>query len=218
MSRQWLEFSLPSLPYDALLNSRTLRRIWTQEMPGQPDWLRIYESLVLFSMDSFPAPVGSATLEHPHTGAWSNPIVYRLLTFRPLQQFGVSNQSLIQEACRLCSLLYLAPVWRMFGVHPVRPETLVQKLQDLLGTHEIKWSRLWKLQLWALYVGAMEAQLMGDVAWFVKEIACVLHEHGINSWDRGLACIQEVLWVERIFGGKDSNLSREIDGLLQRAS
>ena len=188
-------------------------------MPGQPEWLRIYESLVLFSIHSFPAPIRAATLEHSHSGAWTNPVAFRLLSFRPLQKFGISNQSLVQEACRLGSLLYLAPVWRMFGVHPLRSEILVHKLKALFDSHMMEWSRLWKLQLWVLFVGAMEAQVVDDLVsltWFVLEIASTLLEHGIHSWSRGLACIQEILWAETIFGGKDNTLGLEVDELLKQ--
>ena len=105
----------------------------------------------------------------------------------------------------------MGSVWSMFGVHPVRPDIFVRKLQDLLITHEIEWSKLWKLQLWVLFIGAMEAHFVGETSWFEAEIAITLEEHGINSWDEGLACLHEILWVETIFGGKDERFGREID-------
>ena len=91
----------------------------------------------------------------------------------------------------------------MFGVHPVRSETLVWKLKDILTTHEVEWSRLWKLQMWVLYMGAMEAQSVNDTTWFAREITSVLHENGLQDWSKGLDYIKDILWVETIFGGKD---------------
>ena len=99
----------------------------------------------------------------------------------------------------------------------MRPETFVEKLKDLIITHEIEWPKLWKLYLWILFVGAMEAHLVGETEWFVGEIASTLQEHGVESWDEGLACIQEILWVESIFGGKNGRLCREIGGLIEQA-
>ena len=212
-----VQAALPALPYDEPLQSRALGRLWAQEIPGQPEWIRIYESLVLFSAEAFPIPAGSATLQDSRTGAWTNPIFYRLLRFRPLEQLGISNQSLIQEACRLGSLLYLAPVWRMFGVYPVRPQTFVGKFKDLLVTHQISWLKLWKLQLWVLFMAAMEAYLVGETAWFVEEITDTLHEHGIKSWDEGLACIQEILWIETIFDGEISSLCQVIGNQIEQS-
>jgi hypothetical protein len=180
-------------------------------MPGQVEWIRIYDSLNFHSSESFSMAPPGATLTRPQTGAWTNPIIHQLLSFRPCQQYGLSNQSHIQEACRLGSLIYMALVWRAFGVSPFRSDILVRKLRGFLETQEIEWLRLWKLQLWILCMGAIESESVDDKRWSANWMAVLLQKHEIRSWSQGLECVREILWVERLFRGRDQELGKIID-------
>jgi hypothetical protein len=96
----------------------------------------------------------------------------------------------------------------------VRSERLVKKLMDFLQTHEIEWSRLWKLQLWVLYMGAMETHSVNDRMWFAKAIAVLLQQQGIMEWNEGFGYVKVVLWLEKVFGRRDWDLGTYVDSLL----
>jgi hypothetical protein len=96
----------------------------------------------------------------------------------------------------------------------VRSDMLVGKLRDLLETHEMEWSSLWKLQFWVLYMGAVETQSVDDRMWFAQEIAIILDKGGIREWKKGLGCVKEIVWVESIFCGRDVDLGADVDRLL----
>ena len=138
-------------------------------------------------------------------------VVHRPQQFWPLEEFGISCESLIQEACRLSSLLYLAPIWRAFGVNPVHTDSLVGKLRDRLTNNCMEWSQLWSLHLWVLYMVAMGAEQFTGIHWYAAKIAILLQEHDVWSWDLGVKCMKETFWAERIFGGRDKALGREVD-------
>ena len=96
----------------------------------------------------------------------------------------------------------------------MRSDMLVRKLRDLLGIHKIEWSRLWKLQLWVLYMGAIEVQSSDDRMWFAREIAVILNKQGIREWKEGFGFVEEILWVEAVFHERDVDLSADVDSLL----
>lgn len=52
------------------------------------------------------------------SGSWMEPTIYRLLAIRPLNH-GDGREIVIEEVCRLGTLLFLAPLWRNFGQSPV---------------------------------------------------------------------------------------------------
>lgn len=218
----WAELLLfPQLQSSELPRKNAIRRLWLNCMPGKAGWITIYETLTICSQDLFPFSSAGNELcsaKQSQAGAWINPVVHQLLRFRPLEEFGVSSESLIQEGCRIGSILYLAPIWRAFGVQPVYTEVFVGKLRDLLTNNCINWGQLWKLHLWVLYMVAMEAEQFTGIHWYAAKIAILLHEHDVFSWDLAIMYVKEVLWVERIFGGRDQALGREVDRELNKES
>jgi hypothetical protein len=63
---------------------------------------------------------------------------------------------------------------------------------------------------------AMEAEQLTGIHWYAAKIAILLQEHDVFSWDLGIMYVKEVLWVERIFGGRDQALGREVDRELNK--
>jgi hypothetical protein len=216
----WAELLLfPDLQDSDRPPTSAIRRLWSNSMLGMPEWIRIYETIATCSQDLLPSSsVGKeiCSTKQPQAGAWINPVVHKLLQFRPLDEFGISSESLIQEVCRLGSLLYLAPIWRAFGVHPVDTEGLVVKFRDLLSNNCILWGQLWKLKLWALCMAAIEAEQYTGIYWYAGKIANLLQDHDILSWDLGMKLVKELLWVEVIFGGRNKILGREVDKVLKK--
>lgn len=198
----------------------SLRRLWSLELPGDQglEWLGLFESMSLFSHTSFEAFVvrdsqrpGNGSAEK---GLWTNFVIHRLLSYRPMQQSPHVKDSHIQEACRLGSLLYMVPVWRLFGVRPITSATLLANLHDVLqdSNNLDAWGRLWTLRLWVLYMGAVEALGMDArlEVWFLDQVASVCLCNGINSWSDGVALVREVLWFACLFEDRSSQLEEKM--------
>jgi hypothetical protein len=148
----------------------------------------------------------SSTAGEPQSslqGNWVNVILHRLLTLCPLTDEN-KREDKIEETCRIASLIYLAPVWRKFGVFPVRTKLLVRKLRLGLDSSPVEdWMELWPLRLWCLYVGAVESEGTDGLDWFVKQVAANSWEYGIRDWEKVKKCVVEVLWIESIFKDLD---------------
>jgi hypothetical protein len=90
---------------------------------------------------------------------WIGPVLHRLLSLRPLQpNVSPTRASVIEEVCRLGTLLSLAPRWRSFGTHPIRTVTIRRKLFAILNTYVQDWGNLRILLLWSLAHATREAE------------------------------------------------------------
>jgi hypothetical protein len=61
------------------------------------------------------------------SGSWMEPTLYRLLVIRPLLQ-GDTPALVMEEVCRLGTLLFLSPLWRLLGRSPVRTTAIYRNL------------------------------------------------------------------------------------------
>jgi hypothetical protein len=138
-------------------------------------------------------------------GVWVSAMLYRLLMLRPLKESD-KREDKIEEACRLATLIYLAPIRRLLGEwFPIRTETLVRKLREVMLPVG-DWVELWPLRLWCLYMGAIETRETDSLEWFIRQLADNSWEIGIRDWNGIQQCIMQILWTENVFKGLDEHL------------
>ncbi|KAH8898164.1 hypothetical protein GQ53DRAFT_837144 [Thozetella sp. PMI_491] len=186
-----------------------------QSLTDGGEMSRMYQELMLLTRRTFSrASVNTKSSVSTIAGAWVNPMVHVLLSWRPLE-LSAEPAALVQEAFRLGALLYLAPIWRHFGVAPVISDRLVRNLQNLLDDPAIDRNENWKVILWALCVGACETQADDQVEWFAKTIVSMLREQRIQSWEDAMVHVRDVLWVDEVLAARASKLEAQITHQLQ---
>jgi hypothetical protein len=191
--------------------------IWKQQLPMQVDWITIFDDIVqLISLDhtfSEEQLVLSIT-----SGSWMEPTMWRLLAIRPLQQ-GNEREHVMEEVCRLGTLLFLAPFWRKLGHSPVWTAAISRNLMIVLMKYMIEWKELKPLLTWVLYFAAVETSDLGERSQLVFMLAIIMGGLGINEWDDLMLVVKSVLWVEKVFVGTDDLIRDEVMAIaLQNAT
>ena len=180
--------------------------------------LRIYRDLVHFSQIVANDVASPTTLQESlKSPPWTNVIIHRLLTLRPLDSSNLESAGpaeFVAEAFRLAMLLYMAPIWRFYGAHPTHTRTIVSKLHRILETemNGVHWCPTFqKLQAWVLFMGASEAELSEEQGFkqsFVDSLArlSLLDETIPND-------IQSVLWVPGLLDQRAAVLQEELSSV-----
>lgn len=88
------------------------------------------------------------------------------------------------------------------------------RLRTILAQHDILWSRAWTFKLWSLYMGGVEAQDSDEVDWFVRQIVATLIGNGVRRWHEAIVHIEDIMWFECLFLGRDDLLVQRVDTLL----
>lgn len=222
LPKQWhRDVNAIHLSEDVVTSTANLRAAWTMhpDLHHETEWLEIFEEIKTFSHDSFEGSVSTtAAIQHfaGDVGAWTNSTIHRLLTFRPVSRSYAHQTYRLLEACRLGGLLYMAPLWRYFGVAPVSSVALQTSLHGLLkDDDDVTWGQLWMLRLWLLYVGAVEALDGPFENWFLDQMVSVCMVNGILKWDEGMAVVGRVLWFACIFGQRHEALQVKMRSLLE---
>jgi hypothetical protein len=188
--------------------------IWKQQLPMQVDWITIFDDIVqLISLDhafSEEQQVLSIT-----SGAWTEPTMWRLLAMRSLLQ-GEKREHVIEEVCRLGTLLFLAPFWRKLGHTPVRTEAISRNLAIVLMKHMIEWKELKPLLAWVLYFAAVETNDLAERSQFVFMLAIIMGGLRLNNWEDLMLIVKSVLWVEKVFAGSDDLIREEVMAIVMQ--
>ena len=125
------------------------------------------------------------------------PVLHRLLSLRPMQpDVTPTRASMIEEVCRLGTLLFLAPIWRSFGIHPVRSTRIRQNLTIVLNGHFVEWGKLRVLLLWTLAHATREAEQDDERAEFAIRLAMVMGKMRLARWEDVIQEAKGVLWVD----------------------
>ena len=159
---------------------------WSEELPQARDWKSTYE--LLSSLLSDPE-------KPPNT--WMEPVLHRLLSLRPMQpDVTPTRASVIEEVCRLGTLLFLAPTWRSFGIHPVQSTRIRQNLFNVLNGHFVEWGKLRVLLLWTLAHAEREAEEDDERGEFAIRLAMVMGKMRLAEWKDVIKEAKGVLWVD----------------------
>lgn len=132
------------------------------------------------------------------TGCWMEPTMARLLNIRPLNN-GSDAGHVMEEVCRLGTMLFLAPIWRWLGASPVWTFTLRRNLLSVLNSYMIDWGDLKPLLVWAVYLAALETRDAQERSQLAFMLAVLMGGLGIREWDEMLQVVKSVLWVDRVF-------------------
>ncbi|UPX19979.1 uncharacterized protein EKO05_0010227 [Ascochyta rabiei] len=189
---------------------------WKQQMPMQMDWISIFDDIVhLISLAS--------TLNHQQlelavtSGSWIEAIVWRLLATRPLSR-GNGLENVLEEVCRLGTLLFLAPCWRALGQSPVWTAAISKNLQIVLLQHKTGWGDLKPLLVWSLYFAAFETSDLIERSQFVSMLAMVMGSLRLQEWRELLQLVKSVLWVDKVFAGSDELIRDEVMHIVSQSS
>ncbi|KAF2024131.1 hypothetical protein EK21DRAFT_79413 [Setomelanomma holmii] len=181
---------------------------WKQQMPMRTAWITIFDDIVqLLSHDR--AFNEKQLVLAVSSGCWMEPTLWRLLQLRPLKR-GNEREHVIEEVCRLGTLLFLAPIWRFMGQTPVWTAALSRNLLIVLMKHMTEWKELQPLLVWVLYFSAIETSDLGERSHLVFMLAILIGSMKLNAWDEVIQTIKGVLWVERVFAGSDDLIRDEV--------
>lgn len=192
----------------------TISTLWKLQFPMQTDWISIFDDLVqLLSLDQAfnEEQLALATT----SGSWIEPTIYRLLNIRPLEH-GVQREYVIEEICRLGTLLFLSPIWRFMGQSPVRTDAISHNLLTMLSNYMIDWGDLKPALIWAVYFAAIETRHVGERSKFTMMLAILMNGMRLSAFQDLMQVIKRVLWVEKLFSGTDDLIRDEVLRILQR--
>jgi hypothetical protein len=187
---------------------------WKKQLPTQMGWISIFDDIVqLISLDRAfdEEQLALATA----SGSWMEPTLWRLLSLRPLQQ-GNARDHVMEEVCRIGTLLFLAPFWRLLGQTPVCTAALSHNLLIVLMKHMIDWRELKPLLLWVIYFAAVETDDLAERSQFVFMLGVLMGGNQLNAWEDLKQVVTSVLWVEKVFAGADGLIRDEVMAIVKQ--
>lgn len=182
----------------------------------QLDWVSVFDDIVqLISLDQ--AFNNEQMLLANTSGSWMEPTMYRLLAIRPLLHNN-SPERAIEEVCRLGTLLFLSPFWRLLGQSPVWTAAISRNLLLMLTNYRAEWKELKPLLAWVLYFAAIETKDLAERSMYVSMLAAVMTGMELQEWDEMLQVIKGVLWVEKVFASSDELIRDEVVRIVREQS
>ena len=142
---------------------------------------------------------------------WIDPIMHRLLNMDSNVNRHDSS-SVIQEACRLGIILFLAEVRRKCGVMCVSTKVYVSKLKTLLSDTDdsVDWTPLNLLRLWLLFFGMLESWQQPEASWYADSVSKVAERLEIAPWGSIVTAVKSILWFEDIFDSQIEKFRADI--------
>lgn len=203
----------PTSPPGSPRPSSAISQLWKQQLPTELEWITIFDHLSqLITLDHAFTPKemeGALT-----TGCWVEPTLVRLLAMRPLTR-GNERCHVIEEVCRLGTLLFLAPIWRWFGASPVWTFNISANLLSVLNAHMVEWDELKPLLTWAVYFAAIETRDTQERSQFVFILAVLMSGWQMREWDELIKLIKGVLWADVIFASSDDAIREDVLSIMQ---
>ena len=143
------------------------------------------------------------------SGSWIEPTIYRLLAIRPLHR-GSEREHVVEEVCRLGTLLFLSPFWRVLGQSPVWTAAISRNLLLVLMKNMVEWNELKPLLIWVLYFASIETKDLAERSQFVFMLGILMSGMQLHEWEDIMLVIKGVLWVEKVFAGTDDLVRDEV--------
>ena len=193
---------------DAPRSVRNISLLWKQRFPTQLEWISIFDDLnQLIALDRGFTDEQRYLAET--TGCWVEPTMVRLLAVRPLSRSDDSG-SIMEEVCRLGTLLFLAPLWRWIGTHPVWTGSLTRNLLFTLRNLVVEWDELKPLLVWSVYFAVLETRDPQEKSQFAFVLAVLMSRMRMKSWDELMKMVKSVLWEAHVFAGSDEVVREEV--------
>lgn len=101
------------------------------------------------------------------------PTLYRLLALQPLQ-LGSSREQLMEEVCRLGTILFLSPFWRILGQNPIWTGDISRNLLLVPMRNMVEWRELVPLLIWVMYFAAIETNDLAEPSQFVFMLSVLM--------------------------------------------
>lgn len=174
----------------------------------QLDWITIFDDVV--QMIFFDRAFNGEQLTLAITsGSWMEPVLYRLLVIRPMRQ-GNRRVNVIEEVCRLGTLLFLSPLWRALGQSPVWTSAISRKLLLVLTQNTVDWNELRPLLIWVLYFATIETEDLGDQSQFLFMLATLASRMQLLDWQEIMQVVKGVLWSKEVFSSHENAVQDEV--------
>jgi len=130
-------------------------------------------------------------------------IEHKLLSF-PNQLPNASQESSIENACRIGSLLYMKAILQPFPHSKTGPSILLTQLQQSLSKVEISES-IAPLRIWLLLIGAALSSGERKI-WFLSEIAQLVSAMQLSSFCDQELEMSRLLSLKNVFGRVVENI------------
>jgi hypothetical protein len=116
----------------------------------------------------------------------------------------------MEEVCRLGTLLFLSPFWRLLGQSPVWTAAISRNLLLVRIKNRAEWNELKPLLVWVLYFAAIETPDLAERGMYVSMLAAVMADMELHKWDEVMQVVKGVLWVEKVSAGSDELIQDEV--------
>jgi len=188
--------------------SSAISLAWKQQFPLQLGWISVFDDIAQLIMLDQAFGVKQQALAST-SGSWMEPILHQLLALRPLRKSS-QRENLMEEVCRLGTLLFLAPLWRTLGQSPVWTAAISRNLLFVLARNDVEWHELNPLLVWVLYFAAIETNNHAERSHFAFMLSVRMRDGHLKYWDDMMQIIKGVLWVENTFAGSDKKIFDEV--------
>jgi hypothetical protein len=145
-------------------------------------------------------------------GSWDQSVtllIHRILSVQKDVDF-LDEVSVLHEACRLGSWLYLAEIRHRFYIRPLNYAIQKKKLQALLTKNDKEWDGLEMLHFWVIVVALLQSTPGAERNWFAEEVKKLAGKLGIASCIEAEVHLRELLWMNDVHGRKLLELQGDI--------
>lgn len=214
LPRKWKADCRP--PYGSIRPHSALSLAWKQQFPRRVDWVSIFDDIV--HLISLNCTFNEQQKELATTsGSWVEPMMYRLLAIRPLE-LGTGRENILEEVCRLGTMIFLAPFWRILGQSPVWTAALTRNLQFVLLKDQFEWNELKPLLVWTIYFASIETSELAERSQFAFMLARLMKGLQFREWSELLQVVKDVLWVDKVFARSDKLVRVEVMQMVRESS
>ncbi|KAH9882667.1 hypothetical protein J1614_000903 [Plenodomus biglobosus] len=214
MPHLWIQNSTTHSTSTSPRIAHPITLLWKQQFPTRQDWITIFDDIVhLLSQDR--AFNSEQLILAITSGSWIEPTIYRLLSIRPLH-LGNNRDHVMEEVCRLGTLLFLAPFWRLLGHNPIWTAAISRNLVNVLVGGFVEWKELRPLLAWVLYFGAVETGDLAERSQLVFMLAVLMGGLQLREWEWLMELVKSVVWVEQVFVGSDELIRDEVMQIVGR--
>jgi hypothetical protein len=145
-------------------------------------------------------------------GLYLVPILHALLSTSYDTYIGDSI-AVMEECCRMGTILYLGAIRRLFGFH-MSTSVYIQGIKTWFGQDDALRETYNVRGLWVLMVAALQSFGQEEHEWFVSNATEMIIRCGCSLWEEVMVLLRETLWVEGVFGSELETFRGELSNNL----